>query len=896
MSTATWPASWKARSRRRTSAKPRWMSGPVGSIPSLTRSGLPRASLRSSSPSGSTSTALRVSSVAIERLYGRRYYTFRSVAFLRRSKDSSRKPRRRIRKLRVLVLILVLGTLGFGAFALGVIRAISEEIPKLDPAYQQRLAKNGYLYTADGKRILAVLRGAQSRVIVSSEDISPLMKQAIVAIEDRRFFQHRGVDLRAVARAVWADIRNESVVQGGSTITQQFIKNAYVKSAPSLTRKLKEAALAWQLEQRWSKDRILTAYLNTIYYGNGAYGIQQAAKVYFGTRAKRLNLPQAALLAGIPQNPSRYDPAANPRVAKARRRQVLQQMFDQGDITKHALRWAENASIPRPDKIGLPGTQGPGPAQYFVNYVRQQLVDKCGASQVFGGGLRVRTSLDLGLQQIAQDSISKWLRDPKGPSAALVAVDARDGRVLAMVGGNNYYKSQFNLAVQGERQPGSSFKPFVLATALEEGVSPETTFESKPVVIPAGDRVWVVHNYEGAYLGTIDLTTATAYSDNSVFAQLTNLVGPKGIVETAHRLGITSPLRNYFSIGLGAQAVNPLEMARAFASFANGGDRVDGSVMGDHARAVLSIANGSRGCRGENKVVRRRVLTPLAAETVNSLLQRVVSEGTGRRAALPDGRSVAGKTGTTENYGDAWFVGYTPQLVAAVWVGYPDKLRPMLTQFHGEPVAGGTFPAMIWKTFMEKALELPAVPGGQEVQYFEQPPSLYGPTQRVVLRDGELELDNGRCKGTTTLEFLRTPAKRADCKPNEVEVPRVVGETVRRALQRLVAQPLTPSYVYKPAKPGQRLNVVLAQYPSRGRLSSYDRVMLVVPRALHGVVPNVVGLKLRKARAKLRKLGLNPRVIRFMRGKPGRIVAQKPRAGVAAAGGLEIRLSLGKRG
>ena len=816
------------------------------------------------------------------------------MAFLRRSKDSSRKPRRRIRKLRVLVLILVLGTLGFGAFALGVIRAISEEIPKLDPAYQQRLAKNGYLYTADGKRILAVLRGAQSRVIVSSEDISPLMKQAIVAIEDRRFFQHRGVDLRAVARAVWADIRNESVVQGGSTITQQFIKNAYVKSAPSLTRKLKEAALAWQLEQRWSKDRILTAYLNTIYYGNGAYGIQQAAKVYFGTRAKRLNLPQAALLAGIPQNPSRYDPAANPRVAKARRRQVLQQMFDQGDITKHALRWAENASIPRPDKIGLPGTQGPGPAQYFVNYVRQQLVDTCGASQVFGGGLRVRTSLDLGLQQIAQDSISKWLRDPKGPSAALVAVDARDGRVLAMVGGNNYYKSQFNLAVQGERQPGSSFKPFVLATALEDGVSPETTFESKPVVIPAGDRVWVVHNYEGAYLGTIDLTTATAYSDNSVFAQLTNLVGPKGIVETAHRLGITSPLRNYFSIGLGAQAVNPLEMARAFASFANGGDRVDGSVMGDHARAVLSIANGSRGCRGENKVVRRRVLTPLAAETVNSLLQRVVSEGTGRRAALPDGRSVAGKTGTTENYGDAWFVGYTPQLVAAVWVGYPDKLRPMLTDYHGKPVAGGTYPALIWRSFMREALSY----FNDQPEYFTPPSATYGQALPVVQRNGRIMLDNGNCRGVRNVVYLpgaQTP-KTADCKPNEVEVPNVVGKTVKTARERLALQPLRATIAYRPAAPLERPGVVQSQFPHGGTLSSYDRVTLVLVRPLHGVVPSVVGIPLRTARLRLERLKLSFQVVQRKPGRrPGRVLYQAPKAGVAAAPGMLVRLVVSKR-
>ncbi len=232
-------------------------------------------------------------------------------------KDKAGKPRRKIRKLRLLTLILVLGILGFGAFVFGVVTAIAEEIPKLDPAYQQRIAKNSYVYSSDGKRVLAVIRGAESRVIVPSRDIAPVMKQAIVAIEDRRFFEHRGVDLHAIFRAVWADITSGNVVQGGSTITQQFIKNAYVHSAPSISRKLKEAALAWQLEQKWSKDRILSAYLNTIYFGNGAYGIQQAAQTYFQHSAKALTLPEAALLAGIPQDPALYDPVANPHQAAA---------------------------------------------------------------------------------------------------------------------------------------------------------------------------------------------------------------------------------------------------------------------------------------------------------------------------------------------------------------------------------------------------------------------------------------------------------------------------------------------------------------------------------------------------------------------------------------------------
>jgi membrane peptidoglycan carboxypeptidase len=484
-------------------------------------------------------------------------------------------------------------------------------------------------------------------------------------------------------------------------------------------------------------------------------------------------------------------------------------------------------------------------------------------------------------------------------------VDPRDGRVLAMVGGNNFRKSQFNLAVQGQRQPGSTFKPFVLATALEEGVAPGTTLVSKPVTLYLDGTYWPVHNYEGSYLGTIDLQQATIHSDNSVFGQLTKILGPGNVAHTAHRLGITSPLKPFLSIGLGGQAVNPLEMARAFSAFANGGFRIDGSLskIRNHPRAILVVGGkkstglecGDRNVVGCNKPRERRVLRENTVDAENSILQRVLTQGTGLRAALA-GRPAAGKTGTTENYGDAWFVGYTPQLVTAVWVGYPNKLVPMTTQFHGDPVAGGTFPAMIWKTFMDKALDLPAVPGGHEAKYFAPPPALSGPSERITLRDGKIELDNGRCRETATLEFFsdRVPAKRAACKPHEVDVPSVVGDSVRRALERLVAQPLTPSYIYKPAKAGQRLDVVLAQYPAHGTLSSYDKVMLVVPRALHGVVPDVVGLKLRKARKRLHAHHLTPFVIRFAKGKPGRVLRQTPHAGVAAAANMRILLVVGR--
>jgi penicillin-binding protein 1A len=816
-----------------------------------------------------------------------------------RKQDRARRPVRHIRKLRFAALLLILLLLSGSAFLFGLVRAIAGEIPTLDPARVQAQEVNGYIYAGDGKTVLAVLRGSEARVLVDWDEISPWMKYAIVDTEDRRYWQHRGVDMHGIMRALWADIAHKAVVEGGSTITQQFVKNALVNDRRSIARKLREAALAWQLSRKWSKQRVLTAYLNTIYFGNGAYGVQTASQTYFHHGASKLSLPEAALLAGIPADPAQYDPVANPRPARGRRAVVLRTMLEQNHITAADFRRANNAPMPKPQDVGLPATESPA-APYFANYVKQLLIDKYGARAVYGDGLRVRTSIDLNLQRIAREAISHTLTDPNGPSAALVAMDPRDGRVLAMVGGN-YRKSQFNLAVQGERQPGSSFKPFVLATALREGIAPASTLVShSPTVIYAGGTLWSVKNYEGSDLGTINLEQATIHSDNTVYAQLTKLVGPPNVVRTAHELGITSRLKAYFSIGLGAQAVNPLEMARAFGSFANGGYRIDGTLMGNHPRAIIAVGDRRAddiACDRPhvrcNSARQRRVLSSDQDATINSILQGVVREGTGVRAALPD-QPAAGKTGTTENYGDAWFVGYTPQLVTAVWVGYPNKLVPMTTQFGGQPVAGGTFPAMIWKAFTESALK--ALPGGKEVQYFDPPPADYGNSVQVVWRDGKLERDNGNCRDIATLEFFPgdEPQRLANCKHNEVEVPNVVGYTLAAARARLEGQPLTPFLVYKPARPKQRLNIVVRQYPRRGTLSSYDKVTLVLPKATWGIVPNLVGLDLRQARARLQHVRLSSVVSRFADGKPGAVVGQTPPAGVAAAPQMTVTLVVGR--
>jgi penicillin-binding protein 1A len=756
--------------------------------------------------------------------------------------------------------------------------AIAGEVPKLDPS-RQRHEVNTKIYDSTGKRILAVLRGNENRVLVEYDDIAPVMKQAIVAIEDRRFFEHRGVDLRAIGRALWSDITEKTVVQGGSTITQQFIKNTYVKNQRSIGRKLREAALAWQLEQQWSKKKILTAYLNTIYFGNGAYGIDQAAQTYFGHHAKRLTLAESALLAGLPADPSRYDPVTNPKAARARRETVLRTMLELGSISRKQFEAANRT--PMPQDVRPQGTRGPG--GYFTNYVIQQLVDKYRTRGVYGGGLEVKTTLDLGLQELGHKAVARWLRDENGPAAALVAVDPRTGAVKAMIGGSNFRESQFNLAVQGERQAGSAFKPFVLAAALSSGISPETEFISKPTTISLGDRAWSVSNYEDAYLGPTDIETATIHSDNAVYAQLTALVGPRNVRRMAQRLGIKSDLNDYFAIGLGAEAVNPLEMARAFSTFANGGRRIDGSIFGNRPRAIASVTKEGERPK-QNKVVQRTVLHTEKAKLVNQILQRVVTSGTGRAAALSD-RPAAGKTGTTEHYGDAWFVGYTPQLAVAVWVGYPNNLTPMLTEYDGEPVAGGTFPARIWKSFMEWAVQYLE----QEPGYFDSPSLSYAVPVNVVQRGGRLMVDNGQCRSVKSVWIFSGdgPGRTADCKPNEVQVPRLVGSTLDEAKWRLAAQPLEYDVIFKPAKRGQRLDIVLGQIPRRGTLSAHDRVILILAKPRFGVVPSVVGLPVDNAVRRLERLKLQPAVVG---GSDGRVIRQVPRGQVAAAPGMPIRL------
>ena len=501
----------------------------------------------------------------------------------------------------------------------------------------------------------------------------------------------------------------------------------------------------------------------------------------------------------------------NPTSAKARRLEVLKVMLAQGEISQRDMRRAARTPLPKASDVRLPGIEGPAP--YFVNYVKQQLIEQYGTRRVFGGGLDVHSTIDLRLQKYARQAIGSILKEPNGPSAALVSIRPSTGEVVAMYGGDNFRQSQFNLAVQGERQAGSAFKPFVLATALKEGVSPATTFPSKPVSIFIGDKYWPVHNYENSYLGSADLTTATVVSDNTVFAQLTRLVGPAKVAATARQLGITRHLNPYFAIGLGADPVSPLEMARAFSSFANGGRRIDGSVFGNHPRAVARVSNPEGKVIDDNKPVNRPVLTHDQNALLTSILEGVVrsrhrkARGSSRPCRRP-GRPARPRTTVTPGSSDT-HRSLRPQCGSAI----PIDSKPMLSEYHGQAVAGGTFPAEIWRTFNKLAL------AGTTPQSFPPYTYEYASAKRVVWRDGVLRLDNGHCRDTELVAYFsgRGPQRNADCKPNEVDIPRVVGMSLTRARQRLALQPLSATIVYKPARPKQRVDLVLDQFPAQGQ-------------------------------------------------------------------------------
>jgi len=533
------------------------------------------------------------------------------------------------------------------------------------------------------------------------------VRKATIAVEDRRFFDHGGVDIEGIARAAVTDLRAGEIVEGGSTITQQLVRNLYISNERTVQRKLKEACLATKLDRAWTKHRILTTYLNQVYYGNQAYGIEAAAQTYFSKPAAKLTLSESALLAGLTQAPSVYNPFTTPPRALARRAVVLRAMLDTGVITRKRHAKAVSSTLRlRPGRLYREIRE-----PYFFGYVRDRLIEEYGAGQVRSGGMRVYTTIKPRYQRLAEDAIRDTLTEPTDPAAALISISPRTGAIRAMAAVvPNQPKNQFNLLSQARRQPGSTFKTFVLTAAVEMGVDPDSTYYvSAPFTYkphPAGNcddgSWWCVHTYANDYYGWSSIRSATIRSDNAVYAQLTLDVTPERVAQVARRMGVRSQLdvKGAYvpAMGLGSVAVSPLDLASAYATLAAGGVYAEPMAI---RRVVL--ANGREDTRaGWGRPQRRRAISEGTAAIVTRILEQNMQSGTGTRAAF--GRPAAGKTGTNEEHKDAWFAGYTPDLATTVWIGYTRAEIPM-ESVHGIAVSGGSFPAEIWRLFMEPALE-----------------------------------------------------------------------------------------------------------------------------------------------------------------------------------------------
>ncbi len=616
------------------------------------------------------------------------------VARARRAKTA----RARVPRVAVVVMIVVaalLACLGIVAFVgLQIVAAGGRNLPQLSDQQPVTEAETTQIYAADGS-LLAYLYGEQNRTVISSQEISPDLKHALVAIEDQRFYQHNGVDYQGLVRALFADIKARKAVQGASTITEQLVGNLYLnRQDTSITRKIKEAALAIQYEKEYSKDQILTQYLNTVYFGANAYGVQAAAQTYFGKDPKDLTLAESALLAGLPQAPTAYNPRTNPDKARTRRDEVLAAMQEQGYIT--AAQYQQAVSTPVQLGPFSPYTKVQDP--YVVDYVKQQLISMFGTDKVFKGGLRVETTINPAYQKLAAASISSVLNRPGDPSAALVSVEPKTGFIRAMVSSSDYDKSKFNLAAQARRQPGSTFKTFALVGAIEMGIDPYNTYyESKPLqlTIPGSSKLWSVHTFGNSYYGTSSLFQATLRSDNTVYAQLVMDIGAARVVDVAHRMGISSALNADPAIVLGGltEGVSPLEMASAYGTLADQGQHVEPTII-----AKVWDASGKVIWQASPK--NTQAISAGVAYATTEILQQNILRGTGTAAQI--GRPAAGKTGTATDFADAWFCGYTPNLSTAIWMGHPEGKIPM-TNVHGISVTGGSFPAQIWQKFMYNA-------------------------------------------------------------------------------------------------------------------------------------------------------------------------------------------------
>jgi penicillin-binding protein 1A len=608
----------------------------------------------------------------------------------------------------VIALLVVLVVSGFTGAAMWMSSC------SLDSLKPVEVGQNSFVYAADGS-LLGSIPAERNRQPVSLHAMASWVPKATVAIEDRRFWEHGALDYPGIVRALFANVRAGHVVQGGSTITQQLARNLYIKK-PSQTfgRKATEACLAIKLARERSKSWILQAYINQVFYGNRAYGIEAAAQTYFSKQASRLTLSQAALLAGLPQAPSVYDPFQRPQQAIQRRDEVLRAMLSIGVITSTQFANATGQRVLHL-KPGRLYTRIREP--YFFSYVTAELQKQYGSNTVRSGGLKVYTTIDPRLQRFALDAIKRTLPYSNDPAAAIVSINPANGAIRAMTEvspGNP--KNQVNFAATARRQPGSTFKAIVLTTAIAEGISPSTSYLSAPFKYdPTGlgscdtnpPTAWCPATYDHSYVGLTSIENGTLRSDNTVYARLSLDVGPENIASIAYKLGIRTPLDDHGayvpSMGLGSRVVTPLDMASAYSTLAAGGIYSKPMAI----RKVVLPGGKVDTEAGWGVAQRKRAVPDWVAAEVVRILGENMTQGTGVGAYF--GRTSAGKTGTTDNYADAWFCGFTPGLEATVWIGYPRGEIPMLS-VHGISVSGPTFPATIWKLFMERAADYAPFP------------------------------------------------------------------------------------------------------------------------------------------------------------------------------------------
>lgn len=730
--------------------------------------------------------------------------------------------------------------------------------PLADPGLGE-LGLTSIVLAADGS-VIAEWHAEEDRVVVEYDDLPRHLVDAVVAIEDERFWDHPGVDLRAIARALIANAEAESITQGGSTITQQYIKNVVLTPEVSLERKLEEAQLAVRLEEGLTKEEILTRYVNTIYLGDGAYGVGSAAAHYFGKQVADLTVGEAALLAGLIKNPSTWNPFADEDAALGRRRVVLEQMTRIGALTPDQAAEADAEPLQLIEQAPPLVDRYP----YFTEVVKQALLDdeSLGATPtdrynaVFRGGLTIRTTLDPAIQEASQAAVAAVLPED-GPSGAVAVIEPSTGEVKALVGGKDFYDeddpvARFNLATQGRRQPGSAFKPFALAAALEGSFTLDSVFaRGAGITIDTDAGPWTVANYENQAFPDLTLLDATRFSVNKVYAELVDAVGPEEVVEVAHAAGITSELDPFHSVVLGAQEVTVLEMASAYGTFAFDGLHLSPSLV-----TSIETRDGVEVWRRVPVVT--EALDAAVAREVTAALTEVVRAGTGVRAQI--GRPVAGKTGTTQNHNDAWFVGFTPELAAAVWVGYPEGQVPMEPPTTEFPVTGGTWPAEIWAALMPAALA--DAPFGALASI--EP----GSTVRVEVDTSTGYLAGPLCprEHVLTLEIAVEQAPTVVCpihNPNSVvaagslEVPSALGAGIENAVATLQDAGFSVVTLWEPLD-GTPSDRVWDQSPEPGSPAQAGSAVTIKVDAHEpgSVVPSLLGFPRDEAERRLAGLGV----------------------------------------